>query len=782
MAKTDYIVRAIPSSFVFSDMKLMTDKGAGEAKLFVGPKSKETEIDDFFRFGSGIKYRFDKKNMLEYLLQVKMEYVFQRINQYKVANIEKWNEINHIISEMSEADFYVKLEKFVDNSRYYVRADDEIFKKTFRKMVVPKLTDLILTKDDETQETILRLRVNYDFAKGSVDVDEEDSEERNKRLFRYWMGLQVKPEGDSDAGQPYSSSSIDQYVINVANTPLSSMPERSVFYTTDAGAVQVTLEMLDNSEKKNNTQRSAIRKYIEYISELVSDEDCEEVFNHRLFGMHIKEKNNALSSEHPHVCIGWSDMGDLSDISSKEELSSRYDKFFDKNPHGKGQDVGQVWRFLNDMQIGDYVIFAENSVFHIGRVESDYCYDDTVYPEQSEDYKNIRTVRWLKKNISRSVLSSNLHRSLMTAMSIFTLNDYKSAVSDLLRGTYVKDEDRTEAEEETMDLIFNTGIQTKYERNRIVFGAPGTGKSYKLKADCEDMMNSFDGAFERVTFHPEYSYSQFVGTYKPVMGEDGESIKYNYVPGPFMRMYVEAIKSARTDNPQPYLLLIEEINRAKVAAVFGDVFQLLDRDDDGVSEYEIQASEDIRRYLAKELNVPMDSCKHIRIPDNMYIWATMNSADQGVFPMDTAFKRRWNFEYLGINDNEDEIKGIGKITLAGMDEPIEWNRLRKAINAKMSSGDFKINEDKLMGPFFLSKKVIASDENGEIIDKEKFIKAFKSKVIMYLYEDAVKQGKHRFFDGCPDTGKYSSVCDAFKTMGLAIFGSTFKESFYDKED
>jgi len=221
VAKTDYIVRAIPSSFVFSDMKLMTDKGAGEAKLFVGPKSKETEIDDFFRFGSGITYRFDKKNMLEYLLQVKMEYVFQLINQYKDANIEKWNEINHIISEMREADFYVKLEKFVDNSRYYVRADDEIFKKTFRKMVVPKLTDLILTKDDETQETILRLRVNYDYAKGSVDVDEEDPEERNKHLFRYWMGLQVKPEGDSDAGQPYSSSSIEentnpiQYILHL---------------------------------------------------------------------------------------------------------------------------------------------------------------------------------------------------------------------------------------------------------------------------------------------------------------------------------------------------------------------------------------------------------------------------------------------------------------------------------------------------------------------------------------------------------------------------------------
>lgn len=615
-----------------------------------------------------------------------------------------------------------------------------------------------------------------------VEIENEDPEERNKRLFRYWMSCQVKPEGDSDAGNPYSEASIDQYVSNVANTPLSSMPDRSVFYTTNVGEVQITIEALDNSDRKNNTQRSAVKKYMEYLSNIVPEEDCDEVFNHRVFGMHIKQENNALSEENPHVCIGWSDLGDLSEVSSKEELANLYDEHFNKNPRGKGQDVGQVWRFLNDMQIGDYVIFAENSVFHIGRVESDYYYDNTDNPEQSEDYKNNRTVRWLKKNISRNILSSNLHKSLMTAMSIFSLNDYKSAVSDLLRGTYVKDEDKTEVEEETMELVFNTSLETKYERNRIVFGAPGTGKSHKLKEDCEEMMSNSNGSFERVTFHPEYSYSQFVGTYKPVMGDDEETIKYSYVPGPFMRMYVEALKSGRTENPQPHLLLIEEINRAKVAAVFGDVFQLLDRDDNGVSEYEIQASEDIRKYLAKELGGSPDSYKRIRIPNNMFIWATMNSADQGVFPMDTAFKRRWNFEYLGIDENEEKIKGIGKIMLAGTDEPIEWNRLRKAINAKMSSSDFKINEDKLMGPFFLSKKVIASDENRMIIDKDEFIKAFKSKVIMYLYEDAVKQGKHRFFEGCPDTGKYSAVCDAFDTMGIAIFGPTFRETFYDKED
>lgn len=329
-------------------------------------------------------------------------------------------------------------------------------------------------------------------------------------------------------------------------------------------------------------------------------------------------------------------------------------------------------------------------------------------------------------------------------------------------------------------VIYKTGLNSKYEKNRILFGAPGTGKSFSLKDDCDRLMENTTGTYERVTFHPDYSYSQFVGTYKPVMDVDGKSIRYDFVPGPFMRIYVDALKSGRTEEPQPHLLLIEEINRAKVAAVFGDVFQLLDRDDDGVSEYEIQASEDIRRYLASKLGGNQDNYRKIRIPDNMFIWATMNSADQGVYPMDTAFKRRWDFEYLGINENEEKIASIGNIKLSGMDEVINWNMLRKAINAKMSSDDFRINEDKLMGPFFLSKKIIMSDESGMIVNQDKFLNAFKSKVIMYLYEDAVKQRKHNFFDGC-DSSKYSSVCDAFDEKGIGIFGDTFKELYYDRQ-
>lgn len=648
--------------------------------------------------------------------------------------------------------------------------NDFIPSYNFERIRTPKGFYISAIKKDEIFEYI-KLFDNRPYMQVNIEESEED---HNKRLFLYWMKkMQVKFKSDSDEENSYSDISINEYVNNIANTPSPSVEGKSLFNTTDEGEVSFTINLLDNAEKKNNKQISAVRKYLQYVQML----DNEDIFNHELFGMHIKGKNDALSEENPHVCIGWSNLGNLSDIESKEQLSELYESNYDKNNRGRGQNVGQIWRFIHDMKIGDYVILAENSVFHIGRIESDYCYDTTERESQDSDYKSNRKVKWLKKNISRSVLSTNLHNSLKTAMSIWTLNDYKSAVLDLLRGTYAKDGDIDMASE-YIEPVYNTDLSVKYERNRIVFGAPGTGKSFRLKSDCEDLKEKTSGTYERVTFHPDYLYSQFVGTYKPVMGEDGKSIRYDFVPGPFMRVYVEAIKSGRTGSPKAHLLLIEEINRAKVAAVFGDVFQLLDRDSDGVSEYEIQASEDIRRYLAKELGGLPDNYNKIKLPNNMFIWATMNSADQGVFPMDTAFKRRWNFEYLGINESEKDIIGVGKIVLPGETDAVEWNAVRRAINDRMAS-EYRINEDKLMGPFFLAKKVIASDENGMIIDTEKFMDAFKSKVIMYLYEDAVKQRKHDFFNGC-DSSKYSSVCEAFEEKGMAIFGTSVKNAVYNK--
>lgn len=389
-------------------------------------------------------------------------------------------------------------------------------------------------------------------------------------------------------------------------------------------------------------------------------------------------------------------------------------------------------------------------------------------------------------------------------------------------------------------------------KQKIIFGAPGTGKSNALKIESEE---KFDvRCVERVTFHPNYSYAQFVGTYKPVSSgfnsslvdndvqrvvsvlqdthqstqekydilydafnnagnltrlplllglytdgefstrkKDGnatigdnevernhgaairpyvtlglsENVSYKYVPGPFMRTLVNALNDPTRD----YLLIIEEINRANVAAVFGDVFQLLDRKN-GVSEYPINASEDVKHYL-KNNGI---ECDKIQIPSNMYIWATMNSADQGVFPMDSAFKRRWEFEYINIDNGESWDYTIPLPN----NESINWNVLRKAINCSLKK-IAGVNEDKLLGPYFLGKEMLEkanqlnntpSNTEEEQIKVGQFLKAFKSKVLMYLFEDVCKMRPKELFAGLIDMDRihYSDVCNRFDSEGIKIFG------------
>lgn len=316
-------------------------------------------------------------------------------------------------------------------------------------------------------------------------------------------------------------------------------------------------------------------------------------------------------------------------------------------------------------------------------------------------------------------------------------------------------------------------------RNRIIFGAPGTGKSHQANLDANELLlgkpkkeNKLDDAdkkikaarMERVTFHPEYSYFDFVGSYKPVMRnvpaiyveggisktaktEQGEkaterTIEYAFVPGPFTRILVKALK----DDKHPYLLLIEEINRARVAAVFGDVFQLLDRTKGGESEYSICLSEDLREYL-KEQDMPLNELK---LPSNLYIWATMNSADQGVYPLDTAFKRRWSMEYLDI----DTGKKVDN-----------WNTIREGINNLLKP---HVNEDKLMGYYFLKEEERDTEAHLE--------EALAGKVLMYLFDDAAKPCRKAVFKEINKARIYSDLREkmSLSESNLGIFtGSEF---------
>jgi hypothetical protein len=285
-------------------------------------------------------------------------------------------------------------------------------------------------------------------------------------------------------------------------------------------------------------------------------------------------------------------------------------------------------------------------------------------------------------------------------------------------------------------------IPQNVPRNKIVYGAPGTGKSFELR-DQAKVIGFIEENIVRVTFHSSYSYQQFVGTYKPtpiyksridaaklyandkitVLEGDSDKepiIDYSFIAGPFLHQLINSIKNP-SDN---YLIIIEEINRAVVSSVFGDTFQLLDRKEDGESEYEIEFNYDISAYL-KTQDI---SEKRVKLPSNLFIWGTMNSADQGVMPMDAAFKRRWTFEYLPLNKKESYASTY-EINFQG--KKLKWNFFRKKLNEKLIL--LGVPEDKLIGPFFLNSL--------ELNDTS----SIKNKLLLYLRDDVVRHNPENLF-------------------------------------
>ena len=264
---------------------------------------------------------------------------------------------------------------------------------------------------------------------------------------------------------------------------------------------------------------------------------------------------------------------------------------------------------------------------------------------------------------------------------------------------------------------------------QIFYGAPGTGKSHKVKEVTDSIAKEY---VFRTTFHPDSDYSTFVGAYKPTMKQlpifnqqtgaqigVEDKIVYSFVPQAFLKAYVAAWQSPE----QPVFLVIEEINRGNCAQIFGDIFQLLDRKD-GVSEYPIKADQDIRDYLAKEfagydLDANILSGEELVLPANLHIWATMNTSDQSLFPIDSAFKRRWDWKYMPIHDAGENW------TIALSDVEYDWWDFVEKINNVI--GNMTSSEDKKLGYFFCKAC------NGKI-DAEKFV----NKVIFYLWNDVFK--------------------------------------------
>ncbi len=366
----------------------------------------------------------------------------------------------------------------------------------------------------------------------------------------------------------------------------------------------------------------------------------------------------------------------------------------------------------------------------------------------------------------------NINLGINIAQYIEAYPEYKSTLLYLNNRTVMSDEcnDHT-LPEDGISYNFDDPNNEKEGENRVFYGTPGCGKSYHLK---NEILKNFDKAnVFRVTFHQDYTYTDFVGQILPIVKDD--KVSYRFVPGPFTL----AVEKAIISNDQKIALVIEELNRGNAASIFGDLFQLLDRKG-GSSEYEL-TNVQITDYLNDTKEHKEDEKLHrcgvdytyghsyIKLPSNLYIYATMNTGDQNVFTLDTAFKRRWKFEKLSNEFNNGDA--IGKKYVPGL-KNVTWKTFVETVNGHMIKDGTFDSEDKQLGKYFVKPEMLLDD--GEQDSTKEKSKEFAYKVLEYLWNDVAKFDREKWFD----TKSYKTLDSIIKAWegdkGAEIFNSSVK--------
>lgn len=332
--------------------------------------------------------------------------------------------------------------------------------------------------------------------------------------------------------------------------------------------------------------------------------------------------------------------------------------------------------------------------------------------------------------------------------------------------------------------------------NIIYYGAPGTGKSFNIQNYIKDNgLTNYNNKIEhpnvfRNTLHPESSYHDFVGQIMPVVTKDNDGkdlIKYDFKP----QVFTLALERALEKSDEPIFLILEEMSRANVAAVFGDIFQLLDRDEDGRSEYLID-NELIQKYLNDQFKEKGINISKIYIPNNLFIIGTVNTSDQNVFVMDTAFKRRFEFEYLDANYVAPDEAGkplnnfvfnIGKMNFS-------WINFIHNLNEFIVDdlNGLGLTEDKQLGQFFIKFKLedneiteqsLVTDIEGQLNYSVNFNK-LKGKLLQYLWNDirGASYSEKSLFDS-----SIKSFGELYKKFGNKeqVFSKNFLDKFILEE-
>jgi hypothetical protein len=434
----------------------------------------------------------------------------------------------------------------------------------------------------------------------------------------------------------------------------------------------------------------------------------------------LSDDNNRLLPNSKHLIYCWlTSKTTPANLSGIEEKLKKFINVFTE------ETAYQIW---NDTEP---VIFQQEGIYKAFENQKTVNHRGTTNKERKGTMRNLWSIFNKKLHPFLKIATNNDELELISEDIVEEFNEYHNRVSNYL--------DLVPKSFKLIPIVENADVTlnlSKFMNNKIFYGAPGTGKSHKLNDIYDDYPPE---QRERITFHPDFDYASFVGGYKPVSDEN-DVIKYVFVPQSFAKMYVKAWKGLKED--KEFILAIEEINRGNCSEIFGDIFQLLDRN----SDYTVTPSDEFNKYLLKEFKAEGGSeapglVDGLKLPDNLKIYATMNTSDQSLFPMDSAFKRRWDWEYVPIcyepiTAEGEENKSFKFKVYLDDNRFFKWNDFISVVNKEKIEENDTLGMDKSVGNYF-----IKPEEENKIS-----LEAFINKVLFYLWNDVFKDEKESIFE------------------------------------
>lgn len=574
-----------------------------------------------------------------------------------------------------------------------------------------KAKDELENNDEKYIEYLISNNEEYD--------EIEDEIENQKFKFKEWL---------TNSGR-FSKNSIRNYVYYIDYIKKHGFTDFNLYFIKDISIIDDLISKFKNEEKyiafnKANryTPSNALSEYKDFLI----------------------DKNDQLNKKYYVISI--------------KDYSTNHKLYFDEYGYmywGEGQEkkynVGDVIYLYFSDDNGEEITKLKKKaiVLEVGvpteRLIDEKYYEQLGYPNPDKKEYHIK-VKLVGETESDELLFKNLKEKF--GFSVPQLGSSLINNSDLIN--YIeKYFDSDVSKEQGKYIIIDDVNRIIGGYNKIYYGVPGSGKSYKV----DEIFNDESYKIERTTFHPEYTNSDFVGQIIPTLKDN--AVEYTFHPGAFTL----ALEYALTHKDEKVCLVIEEINRGNSSAIFGDIFQLLDRFENGKSKYSIFNGPIIDYFKTQKINI-----NDIYIPSNMWIVATMNTSDQNVFTLDTAFKRRWKMEYIKniFADNTKSKELRNKVILSSDKYPnVTWEKFVNKINKHIISDTSGINgEDKQLGMYFVSVEEINNP------------KEFAEKILSYLWEDVAKINTSYWFGSI---SSYDELLDEYNKNYLDVFNTLFEE-------